>query len=184
MPTLRLQALVVLPLALSLACKSKEASPSAAAPSSPSASLATVADASSPKTIAAIAAGSQDHTTLVAALKAADLVGSLATPGPLTVFAPVNSAFDKLPAGTVETLLKPENVAQLRTVLRHHVAVSTYKLSELTDGMQLSMLDGGPVTVKRQGDEVTLDGAKIIGTVPAANGVVFVVDGVMVPKQQ
>jgi uncharacterized surface protein with fasciclin (FAS1) repeats len=179
----RLQVLALALLALSLACKPKESAPSAAA-SNASAGLATVADPSSPKTIAAIAAGSKDHTTLVAALKAADLVESLATPGPLTVFAPVNAAFDKLPAGTVETLLKPENVAQLRTVLRHHVAISTYKLSELTDGLQLPMLDGGPVTVKRQGDDVTIDGAKIVGTVPAANGVVFVVDGVMVPKPQ
>ena len=184
MRTLRPQILTILSLALSLACKPKESAPAAAAESTTGVGLAAVADASSPKTIAAIALGSQDHTTLVAALKAADLVESLATPGPLTVFAPVNAAFDKLPAGTVETLLKPENVAQLRTVLRHHVAVSTYKLSDLTDGLQLSMLDGGPVTVKRQGDEVTLDGAKIVGTVPAANGVVFVVDGVMVPKQQ
>jgi len=181
MRTLRLPILAVLPLAL--ACKPTESAPSAAE-SAPSAGLAAVADASSPKTISAIAVGSKDHTTLVAALKAADLVESLATPGPLTVFAPVNAAFDKLPAGTVETLLKPENVAQLRTVLRHHVAVSTYKLSDLTDGLLLSMLDGGPVTVKRQGDDITLDGARIIGTVPAANGVVFVVDGVMVPKQQ
>jgi uncharacterized surface protein with fasciclin (FAS1) repeats len=178
-----LQVLALLVPALSLACKPSESAPAAAA-SAPSAGLSAVADPASPKTIAAIAAGSKDHTTLVAALKAAGLVDALATPGPLTVFAPVNTAFDKLPAGTVETLLKPENVAQLRTVLRHHVAVSTYKLSELTDGLQLSMLDGGPVTVKRQGDDVTLDGAKIVGTVAAANGVVFVVDGVMVPKQQ
>lgn len=183
MRTLTLQALAVVPLVLSLACKAKEGAP-AAAESAPTGGLATVADATSPQTIAAIAAGSKDHTTLVAALKAGNLVEALATPGPLTVFAPVNAAFDKLPAGTVETLLKPENVAQLRTILRHHVAVSTYKLSELTDGLQLSMLDGGPVTVTRKGDDVTLDGAKIVGTVPAANGVIFVVDGVMLPKQQ
>jgi uncharacterized surface protein with fasciclin (FAS1) repeats len=171
----------VLALPLALACKAKEAGTAAEA-AAPAASLATVSDASSPSTIAGIAAGSKDHTTLVAALKAADLVGSLATPGPLTVFAPVNAAFDKLPAGTVETLLKPENLSQLRTVLRHHVAVSTYKLSDFTDGMSLSMLDGGPVTVKRTGNDITLDGAKIIGTVPASNGIVYVVDGVLVPK--
>jgi uncharacterized surface protein with fasciclin (FAS1) repeats len=183
MRALRIPVLIVVSLALSLACKPKESAPSGG-DSAPAAGLAAVADASSPKTIAAIAVGSTDHTTLVAALKAADLVESLATPGPLTVFAPTNAAFEKLPAGTVETLLKPENVAQLRTVLRHHVAVSTYKLSDLTDGLELSMLDGGPVTVRRQGDEISLDGAKIVGTVPAANGVVFVVDGVMVPKSQ
>jgi uncharacterized surface protein with fasciclin (FAS1) repeats len=174
MRTLTLQALAVVPLVLSLECKAKEGAPAAA--SAPTGGLAAVADATSPQ--------SKDHTTLVAALKAGNLVEALATPGPLTVFAPVNAAFDKLPAGTVETLLKPENVAQLRTILRHHVAVSTYKLSELTDGLQLSMLDGGPVTVTRKGDDVTLDGAKIVGTVPAANGVIFVVDGVMLPKKQ
>jgi uncharacterized surface protein with fasciclin (FAS1) repeats len=171
-------------LSLALACKGKEAAPAPAAEAGGStASLATVADPSSPATIAGIAAGSKDHTTLVAALKAADLVGSLATPGPLTVFAPVNAAFDKLPAGTVDDLLKPENLVKLRTILRHHVALSTYKLSDFTDGLQIPMLDGGPVTVKRSGDEVTIDGAKIVGTVPASNGVVFVVDGVLLPKQ-
>jgi uncharacterized surface protein with fasciclin (FAS1) repeats len=84
---------------------------------------------------------------------------ALANPGPFTVFAPTNAAFDKLPAGTVETLLKPENAAQLKTILLHHVMVSSYDQKDLTDGLSLAMLAGGPTTVKRQGDEITVDGA-------------------------
>ena len=135
MRTRRSLVLAVLPLALTLACQGKEAAPAAAAMSASDAGQAAIAD---PTSIVGIAAGSKDHTTLVAALKAAGLVDALATPGPLTVFAPVNGAFDKLPAGTVETLLKPENLSQLRTVLRHHVMVSTYKPGDLTDGLKLS----------------------------------------------
>ncbi len=172
---------LLLPLALTLACQAKEAAPAAAATSASDAGQAAIAD---PNSIVGIAAGSKDHTTLVAALKAAGLVDALATPGPLTVFAPVNAAFDKLPPGTVDNLLKPENLAQLRTVLRHHVVVSTYKPEELTEGTQLSMLDGGPTTVTRQGADIFVDGAKVLGSAPASNGFVYIIDAVMVPKQQ
>jgi uncharacterized surface protein with fasciclin (FAS1) repeats len=179
MRTRRTLVLAVLPLALTLACQGKEAAPAAAASAASDAGQAAIAD---PTSIVGIAAGSKDHTTLVAALKAAGLVDALATPGPLTVFAPVNSAFDKLPAGTVETLLKPENLVQLRTILRHHVMVSTYKPEALTDGLKLSMLDGGPTTVTRQGSDIFIDGAKVLGSAPASNGIVYIVDAVMVPK--
>ncbi|MFN8652581.1 MAG: fasciclin domain-containing protein [Gemmatimonadales bacterium] len=159
----------------------KDAAQAAPPEDAPAAGQIASSDANGPKTIAAIALGSKDHTTLVAALKAANLLDALATPGPLTVFAPVNSAFDKLPAGTVETLLKPENIGQLRTVLQHHVIVTTYKPEALTDGMSLSMLDGGPITVTRKGDDITVGGAKVLGSVPAGNGYVYVIDGVLVP---
>lgn len=97
------------------------------------------------------------------------------------MFAPVNSAFDKLPPGTVEGLLKPENLGQLRTVLQHHVVVSSYKPADLVDGLSLSMLDGGPVTVTRKGNDRFVGGAKVLGSAPAGNGMVYVIDGVLVP---
>lgn len=135
-----------------------------------------------PNSIAGIAAGSKDHTTLVTALKAVDYVVPLNNPGPFTVFAPVNAAFDKLPAGTVESLLKPESASQLRTVLLHHVIVSAYSPEQLTDGLVLTMLAGGPVTIAKSGDQISVDGAKVIGSVRAGNGMLYIVDGVLLPK--
>lgn len=145
---------------------------------------AAVSDNESVKTIARIAAESPDHSTLVAALKAVSYVDPLANPGPFTVFAPVNAAFDKLPAGTVDNLLKPENSAQLRTVLLHHVTTSAYAPEDLTDGMEIGMVDGGPLTVKREGATITIGGAKVLASVHASNGWVHVVDGVMVPEKK
>jgi len=168
-------------LSLFVAACGPRGSDQAAPPAAGTAATAGQA-AVSGNTIAAIAAGSKDHSTLVAALNAVNLLDALATPGPLTVFAPVNAAFDKLPPGTVENLLKPENAAQLRTILQHHVAVSTYQPADLTSGLSLSMLDGGPTTITRQGDEITVDGAKVIAVVPAGNGMVYVVDAVLLPK--
>ena len=101
-----------------------------------------VDDTVSQPNVVRVALGSKDHTTLVAALKAADLVSSLANAGPFTVFAPTNAAFDKLPAGTVETLLKPENKLSLKTVLHHHVTTSALDVADLTDGQSLGMVDG------------------------------------------
>jgi len=142
---------------------------------------ASVQDDESQQDIVKIAVGSQDHTTLVTALKAADLVNALANAGPFTVFAPTNAAFDKLPKGTVDDLLKPENVNQLRGILHHHVTTSVFEVADLTDGMTLGMADGGSVTVKKTGNDVTVDGAKIIASVRGSNGIVHVVDGVILP---
>ena len=142
---------------------------------------AAVSDNESVKTIARIAAESPDHSTLVTALKAVNYVDALANPGPFTVFAPTNAAFEKLPAGTVETLLKPENAGQLRTILLHHVTTSAFDASDLTDGMEIGMVDGGPVTVKRDGDAVTIGGARIVASVRGSNGWVHVVDAVLLP---
>lgn len=144
---------------------------------------AAVSDDESVKTIARIAAESPDHTTLVAALKAASYVDPLANPGPFTVFAPVNAAFDKLPAGTVESLLKPENASQLRTVLLHHVTTSAYAPEDLANGMQIGMVDGGPVTVVRDGQTLRIGDATVVASVRASNGWVHVVDGVLLPAK-
>lgn len=142
---------------------------------------AAIADNESMKTIARVAGESADHSTLVTALKAVNYVDPLANPGPFTVFAPVNAAFDKLPAGTVESLLKPENAAKLRTVLLHHVTTSAYAPEDFTDGMEVGTVDGGPVTVKREGTSVMINGVKVIASVRASNGWVHVVDGVLLP---
>ncbi|HEX9564186.1 MAG TPA: fasciclin domain-containing protein [Gemmatimonadaceae bacterium] len=142
---------------------------------------AAIADEESQKTIAGIAAGSADHSTLVAALQAVRYVDPLANPGPFTVFAPTNAAFEKLPAGTVETLLRPENAAKLRTILLHHVTTSAFAPEELTDGMEVGMVDGGPLLVKRAGDAVTIGDALIVASVRGSNGWVHVVDAVLVP---
>lgn len=128
-----------------------------------------------------IAVGSKDHTTLVVAVKAAELVDSLKNPGPITVFAPTNAAFEKLPKGTVEGLLKPEKKGDLTKILYHHVVPSTYNAKWLKNGMTLGMVDGGKVTVKVEGETVYVGGAKILASVPASNGIVHVIDTVLLP---
>jgi uncharacterized surface protein with fasciclin (FAS1) repeats len=142
---------------------------------------ATVVDKESQPDIVRVAVGSKDHTTLVAALKAADLVNSLANAGPFTVFAPTNAAFDKLPAGTVDDLLKPANKSKLSDVLTHHVTTSARAIDEFTDGETVSMADGTNETIKRKDKDVFIGGAKIVGSVRATNGWVHVVDAVLVP---
>jgi len=134
-----------------------------------------------PTNIVSIAIASPDHKTLVAALKAADYVKSVANPGPLTVFAPTDAAFAKLPAGTVEGLVKPEKQADLREILKYHVAASVYEQPALKDGMQLGMANGKKVTIKVQDGKITVNGAVILASVRASNGVVHVVDSVLLP---
>ena len=118
----------------------------------------------------------------VAAVKAADLVNSLSNAGPFTVFAPTNAAFDKLPAGTVETLLKPENKGKLTGVLTHHVTTSALEITQFTDGQMVGMADGGSVQVTKKGNDTFIGGAKVLGSVRASNGWVHVIDAVLVPK--
>ncbi len=128
-----------------------------------------------------VAVGSKDHTTLVAALQAAQYVDALSNAGPFTVFAPTNAAFDKLPAGTLDDLLKPENASKLRTILQHHVMTSALDLDFFTDGQALGMVDGTKETFTRKPDGAYIGGAKVIASVRASNGWVHVVDGVLVP---
>ncbi|MFN0214826.1 MAG: fasciclin domain-containing protein [Saprospiraceae bacterium] len=143
---------------------------------------ATVQDDVSAKDIVKVASGSADHTTLVAAVKAADLVNVLANAGPFTVFAPTNTAFDKLPAGTVEGLLKPDKKDALADILQYHVAVAVYKPEMFSDGQVLSMANGGNVTMGVKDGKITVNGANVVATVPATNGIIHVIDGVLLPK--
>ena len=139
------------------------------------------------KNIVQNAVNSKDHTTLVAAVKAAGLVDTLEGKGPFTVFAPTNAAFGKLPAGTVDTLVKPENKATLTKILTYHVVPGKLEASDLTDGKKLKTAEGEVLTVKRSGDTVMIVDAKggsstvTIPNVNQSNGVIHVVDTVLMP---
>jgi uncharacterized surface protein with fasciclin (FAS1) repeats len=140
------------------------------------------------KNIVQNAVNSKDHTTLVAAVKAAGLVDTLEGKGPFTVFAPTNAAFGKLPAGTVDTLVKPENKATLTKILTYHVVPGKLEASDLTDGKKLKTVQGEELTVKRSGDTVMIIDAKggsstvTIPNVNQSNGVIHVVDTVLMPS--
>ncbi|PCE64096.1 fasciclin domain-containing protein [Sediminicola luteus] len=128
-----------------------------------------------------IAIGSKDHTTLVAAVQAAQLENALVNAGPLMVFAPTNAAFDALPEGTVETLLKPENKAKLAYILKHHVTPGNYSKDFIKKFKKLGQASNENIPVEVKGDDVYVGGAKIIGSVKAGNGIVHVVDKVILP---
>jgi len=136
-----------------------------------------------PETVTDVAAGSKDHTTLVAALKAADYFEALRNPGPFTVFAPTNAAFEKLPPGTVDTLMKPENKGKLEKILQHHVLLSTYEVGWFKDGQRISMVDGTKATMHVADGKVMIDGGTILGSVRCGNGIVHVVDAVVLPPE-
>jgi uncharacterized surface protein with fasciclin (FAS1) repeats len=139
-------------------------------------------DVSNPNVVQ-IAIGSKDHTTLVAAVKAAELVDALSNAGPFTVFAPTNAAFDALPAGTVDDLLKPENKEKLTTILQYHVYVGNISTESLQDGQSLGMVDGGNITItKKDGKTIVNGNSEIVGSAPASNGVVHIVSAVLLPK--
>ena len=148
---------------------------------SPVKGQSTVQDENSAKNVLQVALGSKDHTTLVAAVQAADLEDVLVNAGPLTVFAPTNTAFDALPAGTVEDLLKPENKSKLAKIIKFHASPGNYQGDLFKDGQRLFQASGDYITVEKDGDKVKVHGANIIGTVQASNGVVHVVDKVLLP---
>lgn len=139
------------------------------------------------KNIIQNAVNSKDHTTLVAAVKAAGLVDTLEGKGPFTVFAPTNEAFNKLPAGTVDTLVKPENKAKLTKILTYHVVPGKLEASDLTDGKKLKTVEGEELTVKKSGSDVMIVDAKggsakvTIPNVNQSNGVIHVIDTVLMP---
>jgi uncharacterized surface protein with fasciclin (FAS1) repeats len=139
------------------------------------------------KNIVENAVNSKDHTTLVAAVKAAGLVDTLSSKGPFTVFAPTNAAFGKLPTGTVETLVKPESKAALTKILTYHVVAGKMNAADLTDGKKLKTVEGETLTVKASGGKVMLMDAKggsstvTIADVNQSNGVIHVIDTVLMP---
>lgn len=141
-----------------------------------------VVDPNSKPTVVQIAVGSKDHSTLVTAVKTAGLVDVLSNVGPFTVFAPVNAAFDALPAGTVESLLKPENKAQLTNILEYHVYVGVIGPNLMRDGMSLNQVNGKNIKITKDGDKFKVNNATIVASVEASNGIVHVIDGVLLPE--
>jgi uncharacterized surface protein with fasciclin (FAS1) repeats len=137
-----------------------------------------------PKDVVDIAIGSADHTTLVAAVKAAGLVETLKGAGPFTIFAPTNAAFAALPAGTVDGLLKPEKKADLTGILTYHVVSGAVKAADLKDGQKVKTLQGGELTVSVKDGKVKINGANVTAAdLAGSNGVVHVIDAVLMPKK-
>lgn len=136
------------------------------------------------KNIVENAAGSADHTTLVAAVKAAGLAETLSGAGPFTVFAPTNAAFAALPAGAVDGLLKPESKDKLTGVLTYHVVSGAVKAADLKDGQKIKTVQGEELTVGVKDGKVTINGANVtIADVVSSNGVTHVIDAVLMPKK-
>ncbi len=147
------------------------------------------------KNIVENAVNSKDHTTLVAAVKAADLVETLQSDGPFTVFAPTNEAFEKLPRGTVETLLKTENKKTLQTILTYHVLAGNHSAADIMKDIKkgngkatYKTVSGGTLTAMMKGKKVMLMDEKggmatvTIADVNQSNGVIHVIDSVVLPK--
>lgn len=145
--------------------------------------IANVSDEESQKTILQIAAGSRDHTILVKAVQAAGLENSLANQGPFTVFAPTDAAFKALPAGTLDKVMADKDL--LSTILGYHVYVGS-SLSEamLTDGESLSMFDGGSAKISVKNGKIAINDSNVVASVRGSNGMVHVVDKVLLPPEK
>jgi uncharacterized surface protein with fasciclin (FAS1) repeats len=142
-----------------------------------------MAEAPAEQNIVELAQATPDLSTLVTAVVAADLAETLSGDGPFTVFAPTNEAFEALPAGTLDDLLKPENKDQLTDVLTYHVVAGDVMSSDLTDGQEITTLQGDTLTVKITDGVVTINGATVTtADVDASNGVVHIIDQVLLPS--
>ncbi|MEN9261197.1 MAG: fasciclin domain-containing protein [Thermostichus sp. HHBFW_bins_43] len=178
---LSLAGLAILASALLAACGSS--GDTAVSPPSPTPTVSP-SPTPAPSDIVAIAAGNPDFSTLVAALQAADLVEALQAEGPFTVFAPTNAAFAALPAGTVESLLLPENRDDLVRILTYHVVPAAAPSSALSSGQQVTTLEGSPVTVTIENGVIKINDATVITPdIEASNGIIHVIDAVLIPPQ-
>lgn len=138
-------------------------------------------DVSNPN-IVQVAVGSKDHTTLVTAVKAAGLVDALSNAGPFTVFAPTNAAFDKLPKGTVEGLLKPDKKEDLKSILEYHTYVGSLKAEYFQDGQSFEQVSGQKITISKKEGKTFVNGtAEIVASIPTSNGIIHVIDAVLLP---
>jgi len=145
-------------------------------------SVSLPARADAPGTIVDVAVGAGSFKTLVAAVKAAGLAETLSGPGPFTVFAPTDDAFAKLPPGTVDSLLKPENKAKLKAILLYHVVAGKVLSTDLKAG-SVKTLNGEDVTIDLSGSSPKVNDATVIkADIPASNGVIHVIDTVLLPK--
>jgi len=138
--------------------------------------------ADAPKDIVDTAVAAGSFGTLVAAIKAADLVGALKGSGPFTVFAPTDAAFARLPAGTLDNLLKPENKDKLKAILLYHVVSGKIMAADIKGEAMPTTLEGGKLDIKAGASGVTVNGAKVTGAdIVASNGVIHVIDAVLLP---
>lgn len=168
----------------------QEAMPVTGATEAPEATPTTAATATAaadpteePQTIVDIAAGDDRFTTLVAAVQAANLVETLQGEGPFTVFAPTNDAFAKLPAGTLDTLLMPENKDQLTSILTYHVVAGKVMAADVVNLEEAITVQGQPVTIRTEDGKVYINDAEVIITdIEASNGVIHVIDTVILPQ--
>ena len=178
--------LVLCLVAIMAACNSSTQQPQQAAQTESNQSLvgqSGVKDEVSNPNVVQVAVSSKDHTTLVTALKAASLVDAMSNAGPFTVFAPTNAAFDKLPAGTVEGLLKPDQKDALSNILEYHVYVGVIKTDYMRDGQQLGQVNGKNITINVKDGKYMVNGkANIVASVPASNGIIHVIDEVLLPE--
>jgi uncharacterized surface protein with fasciclin (FAS1) repeats len=134
--------------------------------------------------IVALASDTESLSTLVAAVQAADLVETLQGDGPFTVFAPTNAAFDALPEGTLDNLLKPENKDQLTAILTYHVVPAEVRSGDLSDGMTAATVNGAEITVSLDGGVMINDANVTTADVEASNGVVHIIDKVILPPSE
>ena len=174
-------------LSLLISCNNEDATKKEAGTTNPQNQPATteIKDDVSQKDVVQVAVGSKDHTTLVAAIKQAELVDVLKKSGPFTVFAPTNAAFDKLPKGTVEDLMKPEKKDVLADILQYHVSVGIYKEDMLQDGQSLGQVNSQNITISKKDGKIMVNGtAHVIGTVMASNGIIYIIDEVLLPPKK
>jgi uncharacterized surface protein with fasciclin (FAS1) repeats len=138
-----------------------------------------------PKTIVDLAAGAGNFTTLLKAAEAADLVSTLSGEGPFTVFAPSDDAFEQLPKGTVRSLLKAKNQSKLQSILKNHVAEGRMMAADVADKSSIDMLGGRSLPIRKESNVVRIGDASIRKTnLEAQNGIVHVIDRVMVPDEE
>lgn len=163
--------------------ENQQANAATEANAQPAGQSAVVDEVSNPNVVQ-IAVGSKDHTTLVTAVKAAELVDALSNAGPFTVFAPTNEAFNKLPAGTVEGLLQPDKKEALTDILQYHVFVGVINTESMQDGQTLGQVNGGNIKLSIKDGKPMINGkAHILASIPASNGVIHVIDEVLLPEQ-
>jgi uncharacterized surface protein with fasciclin (FAS1) repeats len=177
-----IQTAAVLLAAISLSCSTSQEQQTQAPVEELSAGQSAVQDNESQKNIVQTAVASPDHKTLVAALKAASYVDALSNAGPFTVFAPTDEAFGKLPAGTVEDLVKPENKLKLQDILEYHVYVGVIRDNMIQNGMSLNQVNGKNVKLEKKGEDIFVNGARVLGSAQTSNGIIYIIDTVLIPQ--
>ena len=170
-------------LAIFMGCESNTAPEATATADTQTVGQSGVKDDVSSPNVVQVAVGSADHTTLVAAVKAAGLVDALSNAGPFTVFAPTNAAFDKLPAGTIEGLLQPDKKDVLKNILEYHTYVGSLKIEYMQDGQSFEQVNGGKISISKKDGKTMVNGkATVLASIPTSNGIIHVIDEVLLPE--